>query len=312
METSVFYHPSLAFLAFALVVPFIPTVLWMNKAFRGALALIAPLVALYSIFTVTPGSYGAIGYIDQSLLLGRVDALSIVFGQVFAIIAFIGAIYGMHVEDRGHFVCGSLYVAGGFGCVFAGDLLTVFLFWELMSIGSTFLVWQARTKESVGAGFRYFMYHTVGGLFLLGGLLLKYKATGSFAFEGVNPADAQYYDWLILTGFCVNAAVVPLHAWLPDAYPRASIAGAVYMCAFTTKTAVYVLARGFAGWEILAIAGTAMAVYGVLFACIENNSRRILSLPHRVPGRIHGRGHRHRNRHDAQRRRGPRLCPHPV
>ncbi|MFH1912706.1 MAG: Na(+)/H(+) antiporter subunit D [Pseudomonadota bacterium] len=276
MEIS-FYHPSVAFLALALVVPFIPREQWMNKAFRGALALLPPLIALASIMTIEPGMYGAIGYLDQALVLGRVDKLSIIFGQVFAVIAVAGAIYGMHVEDRGHYVCGSLYVAGGFGCVFAGDLLTVFLFWELMSIGSTFLIWQARTKESVGAGFRYFMYHTVGGLFLLGGLLLKYKATGSFAFIGVEPGAAQLYDWLILIGFCVNAAVVPLHAWLPDAYPRASIGGAVYMCAFTTKTAVYVLCRGFAGWEVLAIAGTCMAVFGVLYACIENNARRILS-----------------------------------
>ncbi|BCS87604.1 Na(+)/H(+) antiporter subunit D [Pseudodesulfovibrio sediminis] len=277
METSMFIHPSLAFLAFALVVPFLPNWLWSNKGIRGALALIAPLVALYSIMTMVPGKYLGVEYLDQALFVSRVDKLSIVFGQVFAVIATIGAIYGMHVEDRGHFVCGSLYVAGGFGCVFANDLLTVFLFWELMSIGSTFLIWQARTEESVGAGFRYFLYHTVGGLFLLAGLLLKYKATGNFAFVGVDPAEAHLYDWLIMIGFCVNAAVVPLHAWLPDAYPRASIAGAVYMCAFTTKTAVYVLARGFAGWEVLAIAGTFMAVYGVLYACMENNARRILS-----------------------------------
>jgi len=277
METSCFIHPSIAFLTLAALVPLVPDEVWKVKAFRGALALVAPLVALYGIFTAVPGSYGTLHYLDQALTFGRVDKLSIVFGQVFAIIATIGAIYGMHVEDKGHYVCASLYVAGGFGCVFAGDLLTVFLFWELMSIGSTFLIWQARTRESVGAGFRYFLYHTVGGLFLLAGLLLKYKATGSFAFVGVDPSQAQYYDWLILIGFCVNAAVVPLHAWLPDAYPRASVAGAVYMCAFTTKTAVYVLARGFAGWEVLAIAGTIMAVFGVLYACIENNARRILS-----------------------------------
>ena len=276
MEIS-FYHPSIAFLTLAALVPLVPSEVWKVKAFRGALALVAPLIALYGIFTVEPGTYGMLHYLDQALVFGRVDKLSIVFGQVFAVIATIGAIYGMHVEDKGHYVCGALYVAGGFGCVFAGDLLTVFLFWELMSIGSTFLIWQARTKESVGAGFRYFLYHTVGGLFLLGGLLLKYKATGSFAFVGVDPGQAQYYDWLILIGFCVNAAVVPLHAWLPDAYPRASVAGAVYMCAFTTKTAVYVLARGFAGWEVLAVAGTCMAVFGVLYACIENNARRILS-----------------------------------
>lgn len=277
MGTDVFIHPAAGFLLLALLVPFVPASLWKSKSLRGALAILAPLIALYSIFTVEAGTYGQLHYLDQALIFGRVDKLSIVFGQVFAIISFIGCIYGMHVEDKGHYVCASLYVAGGFGCVFAGDLLTVFLFWELMSIGSTFLIWQARTTESVGAGFRYFLYHTVGGLFLLAGLLLKYKATGGFAFDLVNPAEAQLYDWLILTGFCVNAAVVPLHAWLPDAYPRASVAGAVYMCAFTTKTAVYVLCRGFAGWEVLAIAGTVMAVYGVLFACIENNARRILS-----------------------------------
>ncbi|QGY41659.1 Na(+)/H(+) antiporter subunit D [Pseudodesulfovibrio cashew] len=276
METS-FIHPSMAFLALAAIVPLVPKGLWLNKAFRGALAILAPLIALYGIMSVEPGMYGALRYLDQTLILGRVDKLSIVFGQVFAIIAFAGAIYGMHVEDKGHYVASSLYVAGGFGCVFAADLLTVFLFWELMSIGSTFLIWQARTKECVNAGFRYFLYHTVGGLFLLAGLLLKYKATGSFAFVGVEASHAQFYDWLILIGFCVNAAVVPLHAWLPDAYPRASVGGAVYMCAFTTKTAVYVLCRGFAGWEVLAIAGTCMAVYGVLYACIENNARRILS-----------------------------------
>ena len=272
-----FYHPSIAFLALAAIVPFVPRDLWAVKSFRGLLALIAPIVSLASILTIEPGMYGTLPYLDEALVLGRVDDLSIVFGQVFAIIAVIGSIYGMHVEDKGHYICGALYVAGGFGCVFAGDYLTVFLFWELMSIGSTFLIWQARTEESVGAGFRYFVYHTIGGLFLLAGLLLRYKATGSLAFMPIDPMAGQYYDWLILIGFCVNAAVVPLHAWLPDAYPRASIAGAVFMCAFTTKTAVYVLMRGFPGWEVLGVAGTCMAVFGVLYACIENNARRILS-----------------------------------
>jgi len=276
MATS-FIHPSVPFLALAAVALAVPQDIWKNKILRGTLVVLAPLIALYGVMAVEPGMYGAIEYLDQTLVLGRVDKLSTVFGQVFAIIAFAGAFYGMHVEDKGHYVASSLYVAGGFGCVYAADLLTVFLFWELMSIGSTFLIWQARTEESVGAGFRYFVYHTVGGLFLLAGLLLKYKATGSFAFIAADPAGLHLYDWLILIGFCVNAAVVPLHAWLPDAYPRASIGGAVYMCAFTTKTAVYVLCRGFAGWEVLAIAGTCMAVFGVLYACIENNARRILS-----------------------------------
>jgi multicomponent Na+:H+ antiporter subunit D len=127
------------------------------------------------------------------------------------------------------------------------------------------------------ASFRYFLYHTVGGLFLLAGILLRYKATGSFAVGPILSANANPYDYLILLGFCVNAAAVPLHAWLPDAYPRGTVTGSVFMCAYTTKTAVYVLARVFPAWEILAVAGTVMAVYGVLYASMENNARRILS-----------------------------------
>ena len=168
-------------------------------------------------------------------------------------------------------------MAGSFGCVFAGDYLTLFIFWEMMSVASAFLVWLSQASRASQAGLRYFLFHTLGGLFLLAGLLLRYRAVGTFAFEAIAPEHARFFDWMILTGFCVNAAVVPLHAWLPDAYPEATVPGAVFMCAFTTKTAVYVLARGFAGFEILAVAGTVMAVYGVLYASIENNARRILS-----------------------------------
>ena len=273
MTSSVFVHPALAFLALAVALPFIRG---EYNSWRWIL-LLPPLIAIWSIFTVAPGMYGTVTYLGEPLILGRVDRLSIVFAQVFAIMALIGMVYGLHVKDKMTHIAALLYVGGSFGCVFAGDYLTVFLFWELMSIGSTFLVWSARNPISTRAGFRYFMYHTVGGLFLLAGLLLRYKAIGTFEFVHVIPEKAMYYDWLILVGFCVNAAVVPLHAWLPDAYPEASVTGAVFMCAFTTKTAVYVLARGFYGFEALAVAGTIMCVYGVLYACIENNARRILS-----------------------------------
>ncbi|MBF0529668.1 MAG: Na+/H+ antiporter subunit D, partial [Deltaproteobacteria bacterium] len=112
---------------------------------------------------------------------------------------------------------------------------------------------------------------------LLAGYLLRYKATGTYAFEAIMPSAAHYYDYLIMLGFCVNAAVIPLHAWLPDAYPEATVTGAVFMSAFTTKTAVYVLLRGFSGFEILGIMGTLMTLYGVAYATIENNARRILA-----------------------------------
>ncbi|NHZ47682.1 Na(+)/H(+) antiporter subunit D [Nitratidesulfovibrio liaohensis] len=272
METSSFIHPAIGFLALAAVLPFLRGQ-WWNWL------LPAPAVlAVFAVFTMTPGDHLTLHWLGQTLLLGRVDKLSLVFAQVFAVMSVAGMLYAMHVKDRGQHIAAALYVSGGFGCVFAGDYLTLFVFWELMSIGSTFLVLLNRTRESVLAGFRYFLYHTAGGLLLLAGLLLRYKALGTWEFTAMAPsANAPLYEWLILAGFCVNAAVVPLHAWLPDAYPRGTVTGSVFMCAYTTKTAVYVLARGFAGWEILAAAGTVMAVYGVLYACIENNARRILS-----------------------------------
>ncbi|SPD72209.1 NADH/Ubiquinone/plastoquinone (Complex I) [uncultured Desulfobacterium sp.] len=272
MTASSFYHPSFFFIAAALIIPFLKGESWWRW-----LTPIPAIAAFISVISVDHGMYGHIQYLGQSLLMGRVDTLSLVFAHVFAIQAFIGIIYAFHVKEKAHHVASMLYVAGSFGCTFAGDFLTLFIFWELMAVASTFLVWLRRNPISTQAGFRYLMFHIFGGLFLLGGLLLRFKAVGNFTFDHVMPADVQLYDYLIMIGFCVNAATIPLHAWLPDAYPEATVPGAVFMCAFTTKTAVYVLARGFFGFEILAIAGTIMAVYGVLYACIENDCRRILS-----------------------------------
>lgn len=267
-----FIHPAFIFILFAAFL-----LVFKHKSFKYLLPL-PGILAILSVLWLKPGIYGKLNYLGFELTLGRVDTLAIVFAHVFAIQALIGFIYAWHVKERSQHIAASLYVAGAFGATFAGDYFTLFIFWELMAVASTFLIWLNRqNKKAPGAGFRYFIFHTLGGLFLLGGLLLRYKMVGNFDFIPINPSEATIYDYLILIGFAVNAAVVPLHAWLPDAYPEATITGAVFMSAFTTKTAVYVLARGFAGFEVLAIAGTIMAIYGVFYATIENNARRILA-----------------------------------
>ncbi|MGA8241530.1 MAG: Na(+)/H(+) antiporter subunit D [Desulfobacterales bacterium] len=266
-----FFHPAWAFLALALALPFLRGTWWR------CLLLVPPLIAIWAVVHMQEGSYGVLPYLGQEMVLGRVDRLSKLFANVFAIQALIGMIYALHLRDRAQHAAASVYVAGSFGCVFAGDYLTLFIFWEMMSVSSAFLVWLNRKPISIRAGLRYFLFHTLGGLLILAGLLLRYRAVGSLAFISISPENARFFDWLILTGFCVNAAAVPLHAWLPDTYPEATVTGAVFMCAFTTKTAVYALARGFAGFEVLTVAGTVMAVYGVLYAAIENDARRILS-----------------------------------
>lgn len=268
-----FFHPTIGFLVLIGALPFLP-----GKWWKWVLPIPA-IIAVISVVQMTPGNYGGLEWMGFQLQLARVDRLSIIFAHVFAIQAVIGFIYAMHVKRKIHHVAAAMYVGGAFGCVFAGDYLTLFLFWELMSVASTVLIWlnHRENKKAPGAGLRYFLIHTLGGLLMLGGMLLRYKALGNWDFVAIDPATAQVYDWLILFGFGVNAAFIGLHAWLPDAYPEATIPGAVFMSAFTTKTAVYTLARAFAGWEFLAIMGVLMALYGVVYATMENNARRILS-----------------------------------
>jgi multicomponent Na+:H+ antiporter subunit D len=124
---------------------------------------------------------------------------------------------------------------------------------------------------------RYLLVHVAGGLALLAGMVLYCRAQGSWSFEAVDVHHPTTAVYLILAGFLLNAAVPPLHAWLPDAYGEATFNGSVFMCAFTTKTAVYALCRGFAGMEILVPLGVIMALYGVVYAVLENDCRRLLA-----------------------------------
>jgi multicomponent Na+:H+ antiporter subunit D len=216
---------------------------------------------------------------EQELVLGRVDSLSLVFSYIFSIMAFLGMVYALHVNDDVQHVAALTYAGAALGVTFAGDFLSLYVFWELMAISSVLLVWQRREKSAAAAGFRYLMVHIFGGLILLAGIVLHSFENGSLAFDAMKPF-AEGAGWgpaLILVAFLLNAAVPPLGAWLPDAYPEATVTGAVFMTAFTTKSAVYVLIRGFAGTDLLIWLGAAMAIYGVVYAVLENDARRLLA-----------------------------------
>ncbi|MDP3285051.1 MAG: Na(+)/H(+) antiporter subunit D, partial [Desulfobacterales bacterium] len=266
-----FIHPAIYFIFGALLIPLIP------GKFKKIYLLIMPLLAFYAVLTMKTGVYAQFKYLEFNIILGRVDSLSIVFAHVFTLMSIIGVLFGIHVDEDAQHIASYFYVGGSLGVVFAGDYLTVFIFWEMMALASTFLIWFRREPASLKAGTRYLLMHIFGGLLLLGGIFLHYKNTGSLAFELIPQANAGIAEYLILAGFALNAAVFPLHAWLPDAYPEATVTGAVFMCAFTTKTAIYVLARAFPGFEVLAIMGTVMTIYGVCYATIENDMRRILA-----------------------------------
>ena len=264
-------HPGLLLILGAWVLPFV------KGRVRHAAMLVLPAAALVDCMLMTPGTYGVASFLGQDLVFGRVDGLSLVFSYVFSIMAFVGMVYALHVKDVFQHVSALTYVGGALGVTFAGDFLSLYVFWELMAISSALLVWLRREPSAVAAGFRYLLVHVLGGLVLLAGIVIHWSETGSLAFEDMG-AFAGGMAWvLILVAFLLNAAVPPLGAWLPDAYPEATVTGAVFMTAFTTKSAVYVLIRGFAGTDLLVWVGAAMAVYGVVYAVLENDARRLLA-----------------------------------
>ena len=266
-------HPSLILLVGALLLPLVPAAIK-----KGYLILVPTLLFARILFMVaSPGEYGHVNFLDWALRFGRVDALSSVFGVIMGLMCIIGTLYGLHVKENAQHAASWVYVAGSVGAIYAGDFITLFLFWEVMAFSSVFLVWFRRQPESLAAGYRYLLVHVAGGLALLAGMILNFKATGSWAFDHLAVAHPTPAVYLIMIGFILNAAVPPLHGWLPDAYGAATFNGSVFMCAFTTKTAVYALCRGLAGMEILVPLGVIMALYGVVYAVLENDSRRLLA-----------------------------------
>jgi len=213
-------------------------------------------------------------FLNYELMPCRVDRLSLCFGYVFVIMGLLGGVFGFHVKDALQQVASLLYVGSSIGVVFAGDLFTLLVFWEIMALSSVCLIWARRRPESNRAGFRYLMVHAFGGSVLMAGILWHIAGTGSILFNHFEGSIASY---LILFGFALNAAVPPLNGWLPDSYPEGTVSGSVFLSAFTTKVAVYALARGFAGFELLMWAGAIMAVYGVVFAFLADDGRRLLA-----------------------------------
>ncbi|MBE0446931.1 MAG: Na(+)/H(+) antiporter subunit D [Actinobacteria bacterium] len=261
--------PAAIFIIGALFIPL------LKGRLKSAYMLLLPVVAFINILNITEGIHWVVRFLDYELTFGRVDRLSMIFGYIFIIVSFIATLYAIRVKDDGQHISAFLYAGSALGAIFAGDFLSLFIFWELMAITATYLIWARRTKKSIAAGFRYLMVHIFGGLCLLVGIFIHVHNTASieFGYIGLNGLAS----YLILLGFGVNCAFPVLHAWLTDAYPEATITGTVFLSAFTTKVAVYALARGFPGTEILIWVGALMTAFPIFYAVIENDLRRVLA-----------------------------------
>ena len=263
-------HPGLLFVFGAVPIPF------LRGPARQAWLIGIPLLAIADVASMTPGNYGAFDFAGVELLIGKVDKLSLVFAWVFTIMSLIGSVYALHVKGPEQHVAAYLYMGSALGVVFAGDWFTLLVSWEIMAFASAYLIFAAGGKAAIAAGFRYLMVHVTGGVLLFGGIVLLGLETGSFLI-GPLAGEGGLAFVLILVAFIINAAVPPLNAWLTDAYPEATVTGAVFLSAFTTKTAVYVLIRTFPGTEALVWLGAVMAIYGVVYAVLENDCRRLLA-----------------------------------
>jgi multicomponent Na+:H+ antiporter subunit D len=262
--------PAFIFIVAGLLSPLI------KGKWKSAYLLAVPVVGFINLISIPEGTHWVVRFLEWDLVFGRMDRLSLIFGYIFHIISFIAILYALHVKDSVQHVAGLVYAGSALGVVCAGDLFTFFIFWEMLTVASIFLIWARKTKAAQSAGFRYLMVHAAGGLCLLAGIVMYVNQTGSieFGFIGLDGTAATY---LIFLGFGLNCAWPVLHPWLTDAYPEATITGTIFLSAFTTKCAVYALARGFPGTEALIWIGAIMTGFPIFFAVIENDLRRVLA-----------------------------------
>jgi multicomponent Na+:H+ antiporter subunit D len=263
------FHPGLLLIAGALALPF------LRGTVRSAAIVGLPLVALALVWQIPDGPVWQAAFLDYVVTPLQGDKLSRLFATIFALMAAGGGLFALDQPSRAEVPAAFVYAGSAIGVALAGDLVTVFVFWELMAVGSTLVLWSQGSAASYRSARRYLMIHLLGGVVLFAGVTGHIVGTGSVAFTRMAPDSVAH--WLILAGFLVNAGAPPLSAWLPDAYPEASWSGTVFLSAFTTKTAVYVLIRGFPGTELLVWLGMFMIFYGIVYALLENDMRRILA-----------------------------------
>lgn len=263
-------HPGLILILIGAVLPL------LGARLRPIIAVAAPLALLLCIFSLQEGS--AVRFVVPGMFTlepFRVDRLAKLFLIVFGMTTFVGGLFACRGASRLELSCAFIYAGAAMGAVLAADLITLFVFWELMAIASTLLIWSGCSGSAWRAGMRYVLIHLFGGVLLMLGIAGHYVEHQNVSVQAMALDSA--HAWLILAGFLLNAGAPPLSAWLADAYPESSFSGMVFLSAFTTKTAVYVLMRGFPGAEILIALGLFMIFYGIIYALLENDMRRILA-----------------------------------
>ena len=263
------FPPGLILIFGAIILPFV------SGRARQSVILLLPLITLWLVQAVPDGVSVTAPFLHFQLELVEGNNLSRLFATIFALMAFAGGLFALNQKSIVEMSSAFAYAGSAIGVAFAGDLITMFIFWELMAVGSSLVIWSAMTESSYKSSMRYIMMHLLGGVILMVGVVAHVVDTGSIEFAAMELGS--FGTWMMLVGFLINAGAPPFSSWLPDAYPEASWSGTVFLSAFTTKTAVFVLLKGFPGTEVLIWVGAYMIMYGIIYALLENDMRRILS-----------------------------------
>ncbi|WP_299877699.1 Na(+)/H(+) antiporter subunit D [uncultured Cocleimonas sp.] len=250
---------------------------WVAPRFKSLIAIGFPLLTLMMVWLVTAEDSMTLTFLEYQLDILHLTPEGRVFATVFSMMAGIGALYALKHARTLELSAAFVYAGSAVGVTFCGDLISFFVFWEIMAIGSTLVIWANcyQNDRAYGASMRYLLVHLLGGVILMIGIAFHVANTGSIEFTAMkadNPATI-----LIMIGFLINAGAPPFSAWIADAYPEASASGTVFLSAFTTKTAVFALLMGFPGETILIYVGMYMVFYGIIYALLENDMRRILA-----------------------------------
>lgn len=247
----------------------------------GPILLIATAISAAKLYTLGLGEYGAITLFGEQLTTMRLDPLSRLFAVVFHIAIALNIIYAWGQKDRAQNFATLAYPAAALGAVLAGDLITLFIWWEMAAITSVFLVWAPGTRATYLSGMRYLAIQILSGVMLLAGIALLFHETHSLAFDFVGLRDAsgavKFSALIMFLAFGIKCAFPLLHNWVQDSYPKSTISGTIILSVFTTKMAVYALARAFPGTHELIYIGAVMTIFPIFFALIENDLRKVLT-----------------------------------
>ncbi len=269
MPTELLAHPALCFFLAAAVLPLCP------RGLRALVLLGAPLLGLWQLTQLGNDYQAQVTLMDYALQPIRIDRLNYVFALIFHLAAFGAALYSLHLRDRVQDVAALMYMGAVIAASLAGDLFSLFVCWEISAVSSVFLIWSRRSARSYGAGFRYLIMHIGSGVTLAGAAIAYHYDTGSLAFTQMDIRSTA--GQLLLLAIGIKAAFPLLHNWLQDAYSEATATGTVILSAFTTKLAVYALARSFAGLDGLIWIGCAMIIFPSIYALLENDLRKVLA-----------------------------------